>query len=60
MTVMKVAKYKCNKSPHWLIRALLGEESEEGGKWQPILGKMNPVKVQVGSKGPYWLRNQKK
>mgnify|MGYP004097832989 FL=1 len=60
MTVMKVAKYKCNKGPHWLQRALLGEESEEGGKWQPILGKMNPVKVQVGSKGPYWLRNQKK
>ena len=60
MTVMKVATYKCNKGPNWLQRALLGEESEEGGNWQPILVKMNPVKVHVGSKGPYWLRNQKK
>ena len=28
----------------------MGQESEEGGKWQPILGNMNPVKVHVGCK----------
>ena len=48
------------KGSHWVQRALLDEESEEGGNWQPILGKMSPEKVHVGFKGPYWLRNQKK